>query len=515
MIQFSSTLSRYSLLVFTLLLFACSAGDGGSVGLDLSAADVGNRRLGTSAATIPATDARRPNILMIAFDNVRADRMSSYGGPRATTPNLDALAHRGTRFAHVIAQAPYTPHSFSSLFSSLYVADLPVRTRARARNQDPIDRAGLEAYHVTLAEALADSGYVTAGLLQGWFTDAFGLTQGFEWSSYKRRRVAAATADAVRWLTAWSEKGSGRPFFFLHYTFDAHYRFMAGRAPEDHLFGGDPKGFNFASPVLKDYRRGRIDPGPSELDNALTLYDEGLFWADRELAPLFAALEDLGIADDTIVVFVSDHGEEFAEHGYLSHGQSNFRTVVHVPFIIYDPRRGTADQGRVVETPVMNIDIMPTLLDLIGVPVPETAKGLSLAPSMAGLPQPELENRYLFSEGAWNGFVGAVTAGRYTLLLDDEGTLHLYDWQSDPGEEKNLAATRPELTRNLEEVLFLHKRQGLATQLLLALGGTVELDRIGLPRPLGWQPGVTAADNSGTVLSAESEEQLRALGYLH
>jgi len=515
-------LCHYAVLgpLLALLLAGCPVGDegkdprGAGTTLSVTAAQVGDRRLLEGTEADGRGDAGRPNILMIAFDNVRADRMSSYGGPRPTTPNLDALAARGTRFAHAIAQAPYTPHSFSSLFSSLYVADLPVRTRARARNRKPVDRAGLEGYHVTLAEALADAGYVTAALLQGWFTDAFGLTQGYEWSSYKRRGVTEATTDAVRWLSAWKERGSKRPFFFLHYTFDVHYRFMAGRKPEDHFFGGDPEGFNYASPILRQYRRGEIQPDPDELDNALTLCDEGLYWADRELAPLFTALEELSVANDTIVIFVSDHGEEFEEHGYLSHGQSNFRSVTHVPLIIYDPRQSAA-RSRVVETPVMNLDIMPTLLDLAGVRIPETVKGLSLAPSIVGLAQPELENRYLFSEGAWNGFVGAVTVGRYTFLLDDDGKPHLYDWSSDPEEQDNLVASMPELARHLEEVLFLHKREGLATQLLLALGGRVELDRLGLPVPQGLEPGAVGVfAGPGSVLSEQSERQLRALGYL-
>jgi arylsulfatase A-like enzyme len=484
--------------------------DGGGDAFSRSASDVGDRLLRDDTREPPA---ERPNILLIAFDNVRADRMSSYGAPRETTPVLDALAGRGTRFGHVIAQAPYTPHSFSSMFSSLHVADLPVRTRAQAKNQEPIDRAGLEAYHVTLPEALSDAGYATGGLLQGWFTDAFGLTQGFDWAPYKPRKVPDANRDAIRWLESWKQRGSDQPFFLFHYSFDVHYKFMKSRSGDDHVFGGDPEGFNFTSASLRDFRNGSSTPSAADLDNVLTLYDEGLYWADRDLGELFDALEEMDLARSTIVVFVSDHGEEFDEHGYLSHGQSNFRSVVDVPLLVFDPRN-TASHGRVVETPVMNIDIMPTILDLAGVPIPETARGLSLVPSMTGDAQPELETRYLVSEGAWNGFVGSVTAGRYTFLLDDEGEPHLYDWRSDPDETQNLAASMPDLARRLEQVLFLHKRQGLANQLLLALGGTVELDALRLPSADGLRSMGLGAGTSDSTLTEEAEEQLRSLGYL-
>lgn len=505
-------------IAFLSLLVACGGEEPDAssaaeeTGLEMSADDVGDRLIRDPRP--PRREVQKPNVLVIAVDNVRADRMSSYGGPRETTPHLDALAARGTRFAHVISQAPYTPHSFSSLFTSLYVADLPVRTRARTRGRDTINRAGLEPYHVTLAEVFRDAGYATGAVLQGWFTEAFGLTQGYEWTTYERRTMAETNAETIRWLRAWKERGADRPFFHVTYSLDPHYRFMAGRKADAHVFGGDPKAYNFTREVLQDVRRGEYQPTPADLENVLTLYDEGLYWTDRDTRALLDALEELELADSTVVVFVSDHGEEFDEHGYLSHGQSNFRSVVQVPLIIYDPRQPARHRGRVIETPVMNLDIMPTILDLAGLTIPETAKGVSLLPSIKGEPQPELESRYLFSEGAWNGFVGAVTAGRYTFLLDERKRRHLYDWQASPEEQTNLASEMPRLTRHLEEVLFMHKRQGLATQLLLALGGTVELDGLGLPTAENLRWAAPGSSTGAPVLSEDSEEQLRALGYL-
>jgi arylsulfatase A-like enzyme len=415
------------------------------------------------------------------------------------------------RFARCIAQAPYTPHSYSSLFSSLYVADLPVRVRAHPKRGKPVSRAGLEPYHVTLAEALQAHGYVTAAIVQGWFTAAFGLDQGYDDWLYEGRRVSDASEAAIDWLRSWRAKHSDRPFFLFTYAWSVHSPFMLGQPPDAHVFGGDPQGFNFSSGVISRYRKGELKPSAQDLENALTLYDEGIYWADRAIEPLLEALEELDLAHSTVIVFVSDHGEEFGEHGYLSHGQSNFRSVADVPLVIFDPRQ--PDSGLTVETPVMNIDVMPTILDLAGAPIPLAAKGLSLLPSLRGEPQPELERRALYAEGAWNGFVGAVTVGRFTFLLDEKGERHLYDWHADPGETRNLASQYPDQARRLEFMLIRHKFQGLATQQLLARDTGMLLDNMGLPRPKAAPPpgpGGTPAP----LLDEEAVEQLRALGYL-
>jgi len=472
----------------------------------------GDRRFGPAARPDPAG---APNVLVIAFDTVRADRMSCYGGPRPTTPVLDALARRGTRFAHCLAQAPYTPHSFCSMLSSLYVADLEVRVRGRPTKGGEIRRAGLEPYNVTLAEAMAGAGYATAAVVQGWFTEAFGLTQGFEWVSYQKRRLPAVVDATLAWIRAHVQAGADRPFFMFSYSLDCHYKFMKGRGPKQHLFGGDPAGFNFEGDVLRSFREGEIAPGEDDIRNALALYDEGLYWADNDLRKLLEGLEQLGIAHETLVVFVSDHGEEFNEHGFLSHGQSNFASVSDVPLIIVDPRRRG---GRVVDTWVMNLDVMPTILDLCGVPVPETARGISLAPSLRGEEQPELAGRLLYAEGAWNGFVGAVLAGSTKYLLGLEGRPYLFDIAQDPGEERNLAEAHPARAARMEELLFVHKRDGLAARTRMKRGARLTLDSIGLPEAAtlgtGSAPAAAEAGDSRPVLSRESEKQLKALGYL-
>ncbi len=455
-----------------------------------------------------------PNVLVIAVDNARADRMSCYGGPRPTTPNLDALANRGTRFARCVAQAPYTPHSFSSMLSSLYVADLEVRVREKEKN---VRRAGLEPYNVTLAEAMHDAGYETAGIfIVGWFTEAFGLLQGFEHVSYtKPRWIPHVVDDTLEWIRDWDERGRERPFFLFSYSADLHSEFMNPKkyGPDQHVFGARHGGFNFSKEVVRKFRDGELVPSEEELHNALTLYDEGLYWTDLEIQRLLDGLDAMGLTRDTIVAFVSDHGEEFNEHGFLSHGQSSFGAVTDVPLIIVDPRR---EGGHVIEQRVMNIDVMPTILDLCGIPVPETAKGISLAPSVRGASQPELDGRYIFSEGAWNGFIGAVWAGPYKYLMDQNGVAHLFDLEKDPNEIRNLAGEMPELTAQLEQILFLHKREGLATQILLKLDMPLKLDVIGLPRPQPFWAEKLAADEGepAPVLSEDSIKELKTLGYL-
>jgi len=480
------------------------------LGLRVSPGELGARRFGPA----PEPDVgEAPNVLIIAFDNVRADRMSCYGGPRPTTPNLDALAERGTRFVRCVAQAPYTPHSFASMLSSLYVSDLEVRMRARVSDGNEIKRAGLELYNLSIAEVMREAGYATAAVVHGWFTEAFGLLQGFDWVSYERRLLPAGIDTTLEWLRQWQEIYSDRPFFLLSYSDDVHYEFMRGRGPDDHIFGARHDGFNFSGEILREFRKGKLVPSEDDIRNAFTLYDEGLYWADHEIQRLLDGLDEMGLRDTTIIVFVSDHGEEFNEHGILSHGQSNFATVVDVPLIIVDPRY---EGGKVAQERVMNIDVMPTLLDLCGIPVPETAKGSSLAPLVRGEPQPELEGRHIFSEGAWNGFVGAVWAGRYKYLMGKDGDRYLFDLEADPNEARNLAEELPDLTGRLEEMFFRHKRDGLATQILLKLEAPLTLNRIALPDPklLGDVSSAVKSDDARPTLSEGSIEQLKALGYL-
>jgi arylsulfatase A-like enzyme len=456
----------------------------------------------------------RPNILMIAIDNVRADRMSAYGNQRLTTQNLDALGRSGTSFLDCTAQAPYTPLSFASMFASIYAADLTSRERARG-DREPLERAGLDSYHQTLPTEFRKAGYFTGAIIRGWFTEAFGLTQGFDWVAYKERdrpEVEEVVRTSIRWLQQWQQKRGDQPFFLFSYTVDVHYPFMAGRPADAHVFGGDPDGFNLDRDVITPFRRGELEASEAELENALTLYDEGLYWADQEIQPLLEELDRLGLAENTIVVFVSDHGEEFGEHCCLSHGQNNFQTSVQVPLIIRAPG---FPADNVVTAPVMNIDVMPTLLDLAGIPIPETVKGISLVPSLRGEPQPELEHRPIFSEGAWTGFLGLVRTGEYSYLQDWEDRPFLYDLEADPQQTRNLAQDRPVLAQQLERLLMQHKRSGLATQLLLLHGGSVRLDGHANPvmeAEMFSNPLENAEE--APMLSEESIQQLKALGYL-
>lgn len=448
----------------------------------------------------------RPNVLVLAVDNLRASRLSSWGGPNPTSSTLDGLTQRGTRFADCTAQAPYSPHSWSSLLSSLPVSSLPVRERARAGTT--IRRAGLEPYHVTLAEAMHAAGYVTAAVVQGWFTEAFGLRQGFDEVDFRRRSATEVAAASIDWLQRWAEEGRRRPFLLFSYSLDVHAEFMKGRPDDAHVFGGDPKGFRYSREQMRRISRGAFEASEADLRNALTLYDEGIYWTDRSLRPLLATLEELEIAHNTLIVVVSDHGEAFGEHGLYGHGTSNYVEEIHVPLIVVDPR--VSGRGRVVNTPVMNIDVLPTILDLAGVPIPEQAHGMSLAASVRGRRQPELTARGVYSEGARLGFVGAVRVGRLSLVIDGHRKGRLFDLRTDPEQRNDLSAQLPHVVRALETLMLQHKRSGAADQLLFASRLPLALDDMALPQV----PPRLTRGGADAVLSESEQKRLRALGYL-
>jgi arylsulfatase A-like enzyme len=247
-----------------------------------------------------------------------------------------------------------------------------------------------------------------------------------------------------------------------------------------------------------------MKPSPDDIGNAMALYDEGLHWADDDLGGLFDYLEKSGLAEKTILVFNADHGEEFDEHGVISHGQTYYDAVIRTPLVIAAPK--TPQAGAAVTELVQNIDIAPTLLEMVGVERPPGWSGRSLAWALAGKPSPAAGSPPpAFSEGAWTFWIGSVLQGERKFILVTPQERMLFDLATDPGETKNLALedSGRDSVRTLYHVLMKH---------------------------LGGSPGVAATGNGSAPsydtwikqvmahygLSDESDvvKELRSLGYL-
>ena len=427
-------------------------------------------------------DGRPPNILLVSIDSLRADRLGCYGHGRDTSPALDALAQEGILFEHAIAQAPWTLPSHASLFTSLY--------SPTHRATDPARR--LPAHLPTLASVLSEAGYRTHAVVGGTFMQRrFGLDSGFESYDDELARVSHKESHTEVTSPRTNEKAlaflaevEGPFFLFVHY-WDVHYDLIPP-APFDTRFDPDYAGDLTSEDFMRNPRI--VEDMPErDLEHLLALYDGEVAWVDQHLGALLDGLEARGLAEDTIVVVTADHGDEFFEHGEKGHQHSLYEELVHVPLVLRVPGAAARRVSRTVEL----IDVMPTLLDLVGLEAPPDLRGRSLRPWLEG---GELPARPAFSattkmqkdrsQGEKSEALG-VFAGRHKLLLFQEEGLgpELYDLKTDPGEARNLRGNPPQ-----------KQLMGLARQ---------------------WfedTPEGTAVRNAG--LDAETQAELRALGYL-
>jgi arylsulfatase A-like enzyme len=294
------------------------------------------------------------NVLFILIDTLRAERLGSYGYERDTSPNLDRLASHGVRFARHMAQSSWTKTSMVSLWTGIQ----PKRTGV-LRFDDVIPEAARLP-----AEILKDAGFLTAGIWRnGWVAPTFGFQQGFDVyvrpastpipaavrlanPTIKQRSTdESAIGSAVEFMRV--NRGD-RWFLYVH-LMDVHeYVYDA----ESALFGGSYS----------------------------DIYDNSIRWTDGVLHVLMAHLEDMGLADKTLIAIGADHGEAFRERGLEGHARAVYRETTEVPFFLIFPFR--LEEPVVVDTRSRNIDVWPTLLDVLGLETPEGIDGRSLVPDL-------------------------------------------------------------------------------------------------------------------------------------
>jgi arylsulfatase A-like enzyme len=376
------------------------------------------------------------NVVFILVDMLRADRLSSYGYARPTSPVIDSLADHGVRFARAQSQSSWTKCSMASLWTGLF----PQRTGV-TRFDHAIPESALLP-----AEIFQRAGYTTAGIWRnGWIASNFGFGQGFDVylkpatrndvANVERRGRAEAkvpgtdediTLSAIEFLHSNQHE---KFLLYLHYMDVHQYVYDDGAA--------------------------KLPFGTSISD----VYDRAIHWTDYNIGALVAALDELDLSKRTIVVIASDHGEAFGEHGVEGHAQNLYQEAVNVPFIVSLPFR--VDGGVVVEPLVRNVDIWPTILDLVGLPALEDADGISLVPAVLAAARGEsapIPPSYAFLDTVWgqmdmapSPLVGIQRDSQrllYNHTKPDE-TLQVFDLARDPGERRNLRKQPPEWTTEL------------------------------------------------------------------
>ncbi len=423
---------------------------------------------------------KRPNVLIYMIDTLRADHASLYGYARDTTPFLKKLGVAGLVFENCQVQATWTKPSTASLLTSLYSF-----THGIVNDYDTIPKGA-----ATMAEQLRAAGYVTAGIVANPFAGRIsGLQRGFdyldEWAVIQRYRNDAEdrgtdSAAVNKIVFPWLEQHREEPFFLYVHTTDPHapYRPPAG-FEEKFANPAETAEFNRTYKRLVDKReygggavvnragclRNGVNPDRF-IHQAMDRYDGEILHNDWSLEQLAGKLKQLGVLDNTLIVVVSDHGEEFWEHGWTAHGQSLYQELAHGVLLMWNPKLISA--ARRVAEPVQLIDVMPTVLDLLSLKIPDVVQGQSLAPFAKGQPfqrrGPVMTSRYASPHA--KGFVPengtdtvALLDANWKLIYRDKAKevgmnkVELYDRRTDRADANNVAAQHPaEVSRMVTEI---------------------------------------------------------------
>lgn len=372
------------------------------------------------------------NVLFVLVDTLRADRLGCYGYERDTSPVLDYFAATGLRFADHMAQSSWTKTSMASLWTGFY----PRRTQVLTYRDTVSSEATMPA------EVFQEAGYKTVGIWRnGWVAPNFGFSQGFDYYVTPNPRLApsamrvkpiAGRLDgtdidtlyaAIEFLRANRDQ---RFFLYLH-LMDVHQYIST---EETAIFG-------------------------STYSDA---YDNSVRWTDQQIGELMAELFRLGLAEKTLVVFASDHGEAFGEHGSEGHARDLYGEVMRTPFILSFPFK--LEPGIVVPELTENVDVWPTVLELVGTDSLPEGDGKSRAPWLIGdRARTDEAESYAELDLSWGQPkldpepIVTVRAGEHRLIhhVVDPEKDELYDLSTDAKETSNLASDRPEPLAKLRE----------------------------------------------------------------
>lgn len=386
-----------------------------------------------------------PNVVLILVDTLRADAVGAYGSRHATTPNLDAVAASGMVWEQATSQAAWTVPSVASLFTGV---DPQAHHCLRFDVHGAISLDTLSPAHDTLAEQFHASGYATAAFIKSTVLDAsLGYDQGF--GTYQiidgdDRAWGHSARDlndaAIPWLTA-AEAGHEPFFAYLHYM-DAHSPYHPPPPYDtryDAAYDGPYDGAHM--PVVEAVARG-APPGPRDWEHLRGLYDGEIAYWDSEFGRLYQALDAVGAWRDTVLVVVGDHGEAFFEHHDVFH-EDVYQENVHVPLVMVGPGVPVGRMSGYTQL----IDLPPTLVALTGVRPGSRWTGRSQLAGMAAGVAPGEE---VYSE--YEDKRSLIEPGGLKLLVG-EGPDRLYDLAVDPGETRNLAASRPGDVTRLRDAL--------------------------------------------------------------
>jgi arylsulfatase A-like enzyme len=399
--------------------------------------------------------ARSVNAILVSIDTLRPDLLSCYGHPRPTSPALDALAARGVRFTDVTAAAPWTLPSHASMLTGLYPSTHGVKTH----------QTRLPAEVTTVAEELAGAGWQTLAVVNTHNVGApqYQLGQGFERFLYvpetaEDKDLRLRTPNLGELVVGHAKELLGardpeRPFFLFLHFYDVHTDWTPSAEHRAAFVGPYDGKLDGRTQQLNGVRNRGERLGDDDVRFLLELYEAEIRTFDDLFGRFLAWLDAQGLAEDTLIVVTSDHGEEFQEHGSVLHGRTQYQELLSVPLIVAGPG---VPAGVVVDQPAHGVDLAPTLLAALGVDSAVAHDGLDLGPAWDG---EELPARLLFAEadqdnriasGEHNDGKCMVRRDAAKLVVDLRASkVELYDLATDPGEQRDLVTAQPALAESL------------------------------------------------------------------
>ena len=393
-------------------------------------------------------------VILISIDTLAPKHLHCYGNTHETSPNIDRLKTEGVFFTSCFSQSPKTSPAHMTMFTSLYPSVHKIRNWNTNKGGYALDHTV-----ITLPEIMQHAGYATAAFTGGGNVDgSIGFSSGFD--LYENNDQLWEKASQ------WLELNSDKQFFMFLHTFKVHSPYLPP-PPYNTLFDSTYQGAIVDSKAGLDEQfqktgNGGAFPGyhelfwanvnkadPRDVQHLVALYDGGIRFMDEEIfGKLVATLKALNLYDEVLLVFTADHGEEFGEHGDFLHKEL-YDEHLHVPLIIKFPHGER--QGLAVTQQVRIIDLLPTLLTYLGLPVPENAQGTSLLPALDN-EQMELN---VYAERTETFDVPdkkkAIRTPQWKFILwPTLGTHELYNLASDPGEHQNLLERSPEIRDELQ-----------------------------------------------------------------
>lgn len=445
--------------------------------------------------------AQAPNVILISLDTLGARYLGSAEGPPDLSPHLDAFRAGAFDFPRAFVPFGNTLTSHSSLFAALH----PIRHGRYALTLRK--KKSLPALN-SLVEDVAQQGYRTVAITENAFVGStLGFAVGFDSFDDGQPEIPLAKGnapgtfdEAISWL---GEHAKDSRFFLFVHTYEVHGPYIPrddeSRRIADGLTPDDKRVFDFdkLSRLYLQQDRGNAVMPPKLQQRLRALYMSEINFLDREFQRFLDALGSMGLEDETLVILMSDHGEEFGESGFVGHGFGIHNRLLQIPLAFRWP--GGIKQGS-VDSVVELIDVMPTVLELIGAPVPDGLDGKSLLPLIEGR-KPRGRKAHAYAQIDWRYvgcsgsdfecgiFAHSVQGPRFKLIRSSsDRSVKLYDLQLDPAESRDVSGANPGVVHRLSRLLDFHLSRG--------------------PEP--------AVSNSKqrNAPDRETEERLRALGYI-